>query len=92
VDLAPSKISYSTSLILNSKESSQFSTAPSQIKWVGNGMYSLSLEIIPSPNLANYSPALAGKNFNPNSPSKQSPKNSHTLGAFCPLERIVNND
>jgi hypothetical protein len=55
-------------------------------------MNSLSLEIIPSPNLENYSPAFGGMNFKPSNPSKQSPKNSHTLGAFWPFDRIVNKD
>jgi hypothetical protein len=49
---------------------------------VGKLINSLSLEIIPSPNLANYSPAFGGMNFKPNNPSKQSPKNSQTFGAF----------
>jgi hypothetical protein len=62
------------------------------MKWVGKLMNSLSLEIIPSPNLENYSPAFGGMNFKPSNPSKQSPKNSHTFGAFWPFDRIVNKD
>jgi len=90
--LAVHKISYKVSLILYSKSLSHFSTAPSQTKVLEKSTISLSLLYILSAVFANSCPAAGGLNLSPFRPSKQSPKYSHTLGAFYPLDKIVNKD
>jgi len=57
-----------------------------------NGTFSSSFEIIPMPILLVSFGFKLGSNCIVFNPSKQSPRYSHTFGAFYPFERIVKRD